>query len=144
MPRQAKLAEYLSQKELKEKYLMGEDRVERRRYQLLWLVSQSWTIKKAAQAVGISYDYGQKIVRAYNKEGVRGIRHRRREIIPPGKPELLDKEQQEKLKQCLQASPEDGGIWTGPKVAQWIARETGREKVWPQRGWDYLKRLGFS
>ena len=144
MPRQAKLAEYLSQKELKEKYLMGEDRVERRRYHLLWLVSQSWTIKKAAQAVGISYDYGQKIVRAYNKEGVRGIRHRRREIIPPGKPELLDKEQQEKLKQCLQASPEDGGIWTGPKVAQWIARETGREKVWPQRGWDYLKRLGFS
>jgi transposase len=144
MPRQAKLAEYLSQKELKEKYLMGEDRVERRRYQLLWLVSQSWTIKKAAQAVGISYDYGQKIVRAYNKEGVRGIRHRRREIIPPGKPELLDKEQQAKLKQCLQASPEDGGIWTGPKVAQWIAKETGREKVWPQRGWDYLKKLGFS
>ncbi|WP_216349392.1 helix-turn-helix domain-containing protein [[Limnothrix rosea] IAM M-220] len=56
MPRQAKLAEYLSPKKLKEKYLTGEDRVERRRYQLLWLLSQSWTIKKAAQAVGISYD----------------------------------------------------------------------------------------
>lgn len=74
------------------------------------------------------------------------IRHRRREIIPPGKPELLDKEQQAKLKQCLQASPEDGGIWTGPKVAQWIARETGREKVWPQRKEDGItsRGLGFS
>ena len=144
MPRQAKLTQHLSPNELKKKYEYGQDRVERRRYHLLWLVSQKWTIKKASEAVGISYDYGQQIVRAYNKEGARGIRHRRREITPPGKPELLNQDQQEKLKGCLQKAPEDGGIWTGPKVAQWIATETGREKVWPQRGWDYLKRMGYS
>ena len=144
MPRQAKLAPHLTATELKEKYEQGEDRVERRRYHLLWLISQKWTIKKASEAVGISYEYGQQIFRAYNREGVRGIRHRRREITPPGKPQLLNQEQQEKLKGCLQTEPEDGGIWTGPKVARWIAKETGREKVWPQRGWDYLKRLGYS
>ena len=144
MPRQAKLAEHFSPQELKEKYLTGEDRVERRRYHLLWLVSQGWTIKKSAAAMGISYDYGQKIVRRYNKEGARGIRHRRREITLPGKAQLLNQAEQEKLKACLQKAPEDGGMWTGPKVAQWIAKETGRKKVWPQRGWDYLKRLGFS
>ena len=144
MPRQAQLADHLSAEELKAKYEHGQDRVERRRYHLLWLISQKWTIKKASEAVGISYEYGQQIFRTYNKEGVRGIRHRRREITPPGKPELLNQQQKEKLKSCLEKAPEDGGVWTGPKVAQWIAKETGREKVWPQRGWDYLKRLGFS
>ena len=37
----------------------------------------------------------------------------------------------------------DGGLWTGPKVAAWMATRLGR-KVWPQRGWDYLRRLGHS
>ena len=61
MPRQAQLAKHLSAEELKEKYEHGHDRVERRRYHLLWLVSQKWTIKKASEALGISYAYGQKI-----------------------------------------------------------------------------------
>ena len=29
-------------------------------------------------------------------------------------------------------------------MARWIERETGREKVWNQRGWDYLKKCGYS
>ena len=28
--------------------------------------------------------------------------------------------------------------------ARWIEQETRRKKVWPQRGWDYLKRLRYS
>ena len=40
--------------------------------------------------------------------------------------------------------PADGGIWTGPKVARWIEKENGVEKVWNQRGWDYLKKLKYS
>ncbi len=30
------------------------------------------------------------------------------------------------------------------KVADWIAKKTGREKVWPQRGWDYLRKCRYS
>ena len=44
---------------------------------------------------------------------------------------------------ALTAPPGDGGLWTGPKVAAWMAARLGR-KVWPQRGWDYLRRLGHS
>ena len=29
-------------------------------------------------------------------------------------------------------------------MACWIAGVTGRTKVAPQRGWDYLQKLGFS
>ncbi|NCS26814.1 MAG: winged helix-turn-helix domain-containing protein, partial [Microcystis aeruginosa BS13-02] len=49
-----------------------------------------------------------------------------------------------KLKEELKERPADGGIWTGPKVARWIEKETGREKVWNQRGWDYLKKSRYS
>ncbi|WOD37036.1 winged helix-turn-helix domain-containing protein [Nodosilinea sp. E11] len=44
----------------------------------------------------------------------------------------------------LQFPPDDDGVWSGPKVAQVIAEVTGVPKVWPQRGWDYLKRLEQS
>ena len=57
------------------------------------------------------------------------------------KKSLLTDQQLQKLKSELESKPEDGGLWTGPKVARWIEKETGREKVWNQRGWDYLKKV---
>ncbi len=42
----------------------------------------------------------------------------------------------------LKRPPEDGGVWSGPKVAAWRARRLGRAEVHPQRGWDALRRLG--
>ncbi|NJN76823.1 MAG: helix-turn-helix domain-containing protein [Synechococcaceae cyanobacterium RL_1_2] len=144
MGKVAQLSNHLSAEELKEKYMKGTDRVEKRRYHILWLVSQKWTIKRAAEAVGISYEYGQQIVRRYNRTGIEGMKNRRKGIKPPGRTRLLTPEQQEKLKNALQGPSKDGGLWTGPKVAQWIKEETGAERVWPQRGWDYLKRLKYS
>ena len=44
------------------------------------------------------------------------------------------------MAQAIELKPSDGGIWTGVKVARWIEQETGIEKVWNQRGWDYLKK----
>lgn len=29
-------------------------------------------------------------------------------------------------------------------MARWIEKETGVEKVWNQRGWDYLKKFRYS
>jgi hypothetical protein len=44
----------------------------------------------------------------------------------------------------LRAPPEDGGAWTGPKAALWMARHLGLERVHPQRGWEALKRVRWS
>ncbi|PPT05480.1 Mobile element protein [Geitlerinema sp. FC II] len=35
----------------------------------------------------------------------------------------------QKLQEALKEKPEDGGQWTRPKVARWIEKEAGREKV---------------
>jgi transposase len=147
MPRKANLVQHYSSEELKKRYLKSQDSVESRRWHLLWKVSLGWTLKNSAVAIGINYDYAQEILRKYNKSGAKAIEngHKSPKKRSGGKKPLLTKEQIEKLKQELESvpSPEDG-IWTGPKVARWIEKETGREKVWNQRGWDYLKKCKYS
>ncbi|GHO61212.1 hypothetical protein KSC_001040 [Ktedonobacter sp. SOSP1-52] len=47
------------------------------------------------------------------------------------------------MRHLLEHLSPDGDLWTGPKVARWVSEQLGC-KVHPQRGWDTLKRLGFS
>jgi transposase len=144
MVKKAHLQPHLTSAQLKSRYLYSCDRVESRRWHLLWLVSKSWTIQQAAQAVGLNYDYAKDIVKGYNQQGEQAIANRRHQRREPPSHALLNREQLEQLRYCLKQPPEDKGIWTGPKVAEWIAKKTGREKVWSQRGWDYLKKCRYS
>ncbi len=146
MPKYATVANHLEAEELKRRYQQAKDPVEGRRYHLLWLIKEKkYSLKQAANAVGLNYDYGKKILKTYNQEGPTAVRNRRRDpSIQRGRPPLLSPEQMEQLRQALESPPEDGGLWSGPKVAHWIAKITGREQVRPQRGWDYLKRCGYS
>ncbi len=140
MPPKAKLNAHLSPDDLKLRYRQASDTAEARRWQLIHLVAQDWTIKQAAQAVDLNYDYAKEIIRRYNHEGPDSVQHRshKRQVSPRS---LLTAEQQCELQQVLRSCAPDGGKWSGPKVAQWIAEKTGRSHVWPQRGWDYLRRL---
>ena len=145
MPRKAYLAQHYSSNELKNKYLKSTDPVESRRWHLIWKISLGWTIKNSAIAVGINYDYAKEIVQKYNKLGAKGVQNCRKKPKRHrgGKKSLLTETQLAKLRKRLESQPSDGGIWTGPKVARWIEQETG-QKVWNQRGWDYLKKCDYS
>lgn len=81
-----------------------------------------------------------------NRDGAAGIINRKNQTSDHlrGKKRLLNSQQLEKLKEQMEQTPSDGGIWTGTKVARWIEKETGRKKVWNQRGWDYLKKCRYS
>ena len=144
MPPKAHLESHLTAEELKIRYRQAENATESRRWHLLLLVSRNWTIKQAAQVIGINYDYAKEIVQRYNREGPGSVKNRSRDRQPPPAKSLLNTEQQEELRQALQGLPPDGGTWTGPKVARWIAEKTGKAHVWPQRGWEYLNRLSFE
>jgi hypothetical protein len=54
---------------------------------------------------------------------------------------LLDDAQTAALAVVLAAPPADGGLWTGRKVAAWMATHAGVATN-PQRGVVYLRRLG--
>lgn len=141
MPPTARLIAYLTADELKANYLTADDRVEARRWHLLHLIATKCTIKQAAEIVCLNYDYAKDIVRKYNTDGPKAIKNLRKHRRKKQGRALLSLEQQQELRQLLKTPPPDGESWTGKKVAQWIALKTGRRQVWPQRGWEYLKRL---
>jgi hypothetical protein len=61
---------------LKDRYQQAQDQIEARRWHLLYLVNQQWTVKRAAESVGLNYDYAKEIVRRYNQNGEAGIKNR--------------------------------------------------------------------
>ena len=146
MPKKVKLVNHLSSQQLKSKYRASSDPIEGRRWHLLWKISLGWNLKNSALAVGINYYYASKIVKKYNEGGEEGIinKHKTKGEHQRGKKPLLSDSQLKKLAEALEKEPEDKGVWSGPKVARWIEKETGVEKVWNQRGWDYLKKSNYS
>ncbi|MFM2313376.1 MAG: hypothetical protein RLZZ04_2652, partial [Cyanobacteriota bacterium] len=146
MPKKAYLAKHFSSDELRQKYRITKDLIESRRWHLLWKISLGWTVKNSAIVVGYSYPYAKSILKRYNQDGVAGVKNRKNQTSnhARGKRKLLSKQQLEKLTLAIEQKPADGGIWTGVKVARWIEKETGEEKVWNQRGWDYLKKCSYS
>jgi transposase len=146
MPKKAYLAQHLTSSELKEKYKKSSDAVELRRWHLLWKLSLGWTVKNSALAVGLSYSYAKSIIKRYNNFGIAGVKNQKNKTSNHlrGKKRLLSTQQLQKLRKQIEQKSPDGGIWTGTKVARWIEQETGKEKVWNQRGWDYLKKCNYS
>ncbi len=127
--------------ELHERYRQTKDAVERTHWHILWLAKEGKTPHVIAEQLGSTARWVRTVIGRWNTQGEAGIRDRRHEI-DVSRP-LLSPEQQEELAAALQALPADGGLWSGPKVAQWMQQRLGR-KVAPQRGWDYLQRLGHS
>ena len=141
MTRRTQLAPHLSLDEVGQRYMTAETVAEARRYHALWLIAQGHTAKDAAALIGLSSKWVGILVQRYNQHGPAGLRDTRADN--PGAAPLLSAELQHSLFQALQAPPLEGGIWTGRKVAAWIKRHTGIT-THPQRGWEYMRRLGFS
>ena len=84
----------------------------------------------------------ERLLARYKAEGPQALGDlRRHNGTSPSvlRPDLLDK-----LKARLREPPTDGGLWTSPKVAAWMAGELGRAAVLPQRGWEALKAIDWS
>lgn len=96
--------------------------------------------EQVADVIGRSPDWVRKLARRYNKEGVKGLIDKRKRN---GNRKILNKKEQKHLKAALTERPVDGGLWTGPKVANWMSEKLGR-KVSAVTGWHYLQFLGFS
>jgi len=131
----------LTTEELHERYRSASDAVERTHWHILWLIKEGHTPEEVAFMLGYTARWIRTIVGRWNKAGEQAIHDHRRTL--PGAPSLLNLEQQKELEQTLEQPPADGGLWSGPKVAAWMAERLGRP-VDKRRGWDYLQRLGYS
>lgn len=140
MPKHLTIQPHLSVEELETRYRQASDRIERTRYQIVWLLSRGFLTSQVATVSGYCLDGIRQIARRYNQQGPNGLVDRRHQH-PGGEPMLSDV-QQAQLWQVLQSPPPDGGLWNGRKVADWIAQLIDRP-VPRQRGWEYLRQMTF-
>lgn len=141
MPQRLRLAPHLSPDELRARYQDCKDPVERSHWQVLWLVSQGRGSADIAAVSGYTVTWVRKLVRRYREDGPEAMRDGRHDN--PGQPRLLEAADESALEQALGEPPEDGGLWSGPKVARWMSAHLGRQ-VRPVRGWEVLRRLGYT
>jgi len=132
---------HLSLEELESPYRKAKDAVERSHWQIIWLLAQGKSTSERAEVTGYCVAWIRMLAHRYNEEGPEGLGDGRH--ANAGGKFLLSSEQQRQLQAALEEPPTDGGLWTGPKVSHWIEEHTGR-RVPPQRGWQYLRRLGDS
>lgn len=127
---------------LRIRYFKAKDPIEARQWHTLWLLAKGKKVEEVAEITGYTEYWVRAIVRRYNKKGEKAIGDKRHDN-PGAKPFLSDK-QKEELVKILKSPPADGGLWNGVKVAAWMKEKTGRNFIYPQRGWKYLVDLGFS
>jgi transposase len=128
--------------ELARRYRGCPDSREKTRWQAIWLLArpeQPLTTAEVADLLGLSRVWVRKVRRRWNASGPQGLSDGRK---ANGGKDKLSYEQQAALYEALQGEPDDGGLWSGPKVARYVADRWGVE-VCPQTAWRWLKQLGF-
>jgi transposase len=127
--------------ELERRYRRARDPVARSHWQIVWLLAGGAASAEAARVTGYSVNWVREVARRYREGGPAGLGDRRH--TNPGGAPLLSPAQQAELRAALAGPAPDGGRWTCRKVAAWIGARAGRP-VAEARGWEYLRRLGFS
>jgi transposase len=141
MAQKMTVAPHVTVEELEQRYRGAEDRVARSQWHILWLLAGGMRTAEVARVTGYGVRWIQEVARRYRDGGADAVGDRRH--ANPGAPPLLDATQQQVLQEALAGPAPDGGLWTGGQVARWMSRLLGRP-VSPQRGWEWLRRLGFT
>ena len=141
MPKYVHVAAHLTLKELEQQYRKANNPVQRSHFQMIWLLARGKHICEVAEMTGYCANWIRILARRYNQQGPAALADQRQHNV--GTVLLLSETHQQQLLQVLEQALPDAGLWSGPKVALWMGKQLGRT-VSPQRGWEYLKRVGFS
>ena len=138
------MSPHASTEELEHRYRKARDPIERSHHQIVWLLSEGKTTREVCEVTGYSPGWVRQIARRYNERGAEGLGDRRHGNPGAKERALLDEAGEAELLEALQGPPPGGGMWSGPKVAHWIAYRNGLEKVHVQRGFEYLRKVRYS
>jgi transposase len=138
----ARIVEHLSVAELEARYRAARDVTEARHVQAIWLLAQGRTFVEVSEVLALVPRWLEELAARYNAFGPAALGDQRQHNGRPAT--LLTEAVLAALAARLKEPPEDGGLWSGPKVAAWMAWHLGLAKVHPQRGWEALQRLDWS
>jgi transposase len=136
------IALHLSAAELEARYETAADPVSKSHFHAVWLLSLNYKTEEVAQILSFSPRWVQRLVKRYNEHGPDSLGDRR--LSNGTTPAILTPEALFSLRERLKTPPEGGGLWTGPKVAHWLAQFHGLKSVHGQRGWDALVAIEYS
>jgi transposase len=108
----------------------------------IWLLAQGRTFFEVGEVLAFAPRWVEELAARYNAHGPEALGDQRRRNGRAAS--LLTKDVLAALTERVRTPPDDGGLWSGPKVAAWMARRLGLERVHPQRGWEALKRIDWS
>ena len=137
-------SEQSESRQLESLYRKATDPVLRTHLLMVWRMSLGDSVGKVAEMVGYSKKWTTEIVRRYESGGVEALGDRRHSNPGAKQRALLDEAGEAELLEALQGPPPGGGMWSGPKVARWIAQRNALEKVHVQRGFKYLRKVRYS
>ncbi len=138
----ARIVGHLSIAELEARYRAAQDATTARHFQAIRLLAQGRTVLEVAEVLAFVPRWVTQLAARHNAFGPAALGDRRRRNGKAAS--LLTEAVLAALAERVRTPPEDGGLWSGPKVAAWMARHLGLAKVHPQRGWEALKRIGWS
>jgi len=136
------IASHLSSAELEARYETAADPVSKSHFHAIWLLSSGYGITEVAAILSFSARWVWLLRKRYNEHGPDSLGDRRQGNGAAAT--ILTPEALSSLKERLKTPPDDGGLWTGPKVARWLAIFHGLKSVHDQRGWDALIAIEYS
>lgn len=138
----ARVATHLSVSELERQYRAAKEASSARHYQAIWLLARGHTVAEVSAMTSFGTRWLEQLLSRYNARGPSALGDQRRHNGRA--PTILKPALLARLRRRLERPPPDGGLWTGPKVAVWMAGALGLEKVAPQRGWEALRAIGWT
>ena len=133
---------HLSSFALEARYEAAGDPVGKSHFHALWLLSCGYEVDEVAEVLSFSPRWVRALIKRYNEGGAGALGDQR--IHNGTTPTILTPEALAALKERIKTPPDDGGLWTGPKIARWLAKFHGVQSVHDQRGWDALIAIGYS
>jgi hypothetical protein len=138
----AQVAAHLSVDDLQAGFRSARHPTTARHFQVIWLLAQGRTIAEVAAVTSFVPRWIEQVLARYNARGPDALGDLRR--ANGTRPSVLRPELLARLRQRLADPPPDGGLWSGPKVAAWMAGELGLKALAPQRGWEALQAIGWT
>lgn len=136
------IAPHLSASELEVRFKTAPDPVARGHFHALWLLSEGYENDEVAELLSFSTRWVQALLKRYNEGGPGRLGDQR--ANNGAEPTILTPQALAALKERIKTAPDDGGVWSGPKVAHWLAGFHKLKSVHDQRGWDALIAIDYS